>query len=34
METEGIFGEFEVSTKKSTGMGGMTGPYTLMPGRM
>ena len=35
METEGIFGKFDVTTKKkSTGMGGGTGPYGPMPGMM
>ncbi len=33
MESEGIFGKFDVTTKKS-GMGGGTGPYNLMPGMM
>jgi uncharacterized protein (TIGR03118 family) len=35
MESEGIFGKFDVTTKKkSTGMGGGTGPYGPMPGMM
>jgi uncharacterized protein (TIGR03118 family) len=35
MESEGIFGKFDVTTKKkSTGTGGGTGPYGPMPGMM
>ena len=33
MESEGIFGKFDVTTKKS-GMGGGIGPYGPMPGMM
>jgi len=33
MESEGIFGKFDVTTKKS-GMGEGTGPYNLVPGMM
>jgi uncharacterized protein (TIGR03118 family) len=34
MESEGIFGTFDVKSKKSQGMGGGPGPYGPMPGMM